>query len=107
MGSHRHDLLVALRVVNSIEREMIQAEWEHWLKGENRKCQRLEIVIRENRTEDLRPNEEDSQNSAGKGKYSQEEQIRAWHKSYCDSCSHEHIRQLNKETGASEWRWSS
>lgn len=102
MGSHRHDLLVALRVVNSIEREMIQAEWEHWLKGENRKCQRLEIVIRENRTEGLRPNEEDSQDRAGKGKYSQEGQIRAWHKTYCDSCSHEHIRQLNRETGASE-----
>lgn len=104
MGSYRHDLLVALRVVNSIEREMIQAEWEHWLKMENRNCQRLEIVIRENRTEDLRSN---SQYSAGKGKFCHQGQIRAWHKSYCESCSHEHIRQLNRETGASERSWSS
>lgn len=107
MGSHRHDLLVALRVVNSIEREMIQAEWEHWLKMENRNCQRLEVVIRENRTEDLRSNKKDSQYSAGKGKSSHQGQIRAWHKSYCESCNHEHIRQLNRETGASERSWSS
>lgn len=107
MGSYRHDLLVALRVVNSIEREMIQAELEHWLKMENRNCKRLEIVIRENRIEDLRSDKKDSPDSGGKGKYSHQGQIRAWHKSYCESCSLEHIRQLNRETGASERSWSS
>lgn len=94
MGSHRHDLLVALRVINSIEREMVQAEWEHWLAGENRKCQRLGIMIRENGTEALQPNERDVYNRALKGKYTHDGAIRAWYESYCESCSQERIRQL-------------
>ncbi|EAQ91219.1 hypothetical protein CHGG_03154 [Chaetomium globosum CBS 148.51] len=33
MGAYRHDLLVAMRVVNKVEREMLHAEWESWLAG--------------------------------------------------------------------------
>lgn len=106
MGSHRHDLLVALRVVNSIEREMVQAEWEHWLVGEKRKCQQLGIMIRENRTEASQAAEVDSHDKEVDGKYKPEGEIRTWYQSYCESCSHEQIRQLGGEAGASERRWS-
>lgn len=106
MGSHRHDLLVALRVVNSIEREMVQAEWEHWLVGEKRKCQQLGIMIRENRTEAFQAAEMDLHDGEVDGKYKPEGAIRSWYQSYCESCSHEQIRQLGGEAGASERRWS-
>ncbi|EGX94450.1 transcription factor SipA3, putative [Cordyceps militaris CM01] len=41
LGTYRHDLLVAMRVVNSIEREMMQSEWENWLVHENSLCDEL------------------------------------------------------------------
>lgn len=107
MGSHRHDLLVALRVINSIEREMVQAEWEHWLIGEKRNCQQLGIMIRENRTEAFQAVEEDYLHDREvDGKYKPEGRIRSWYQSYCESCSHEQIRQLSGAAGASERRWS-
>lgn len=106
MGSHRHDLLVALRVVNSIEREMVQAEWEHWLAGEKRKCQQLGIMIRENRTVASQATEADSHDGEVDGKYKLEGEIRSWYQSYCESCSQEQIRQLGRGAGASERRWS-
>ena len=53
LGIYRHDLLVAMRVVNSIEREVVQAEYEDWLMGENRRCGQLRDAIAENKTEVL------------------------------------------------------
>ncbi|KAI9873977.1 MAG: SNF1-interacting protein, partial [Pleopsidium flavum] len=38
LGSYRHDLLVAMRVVNSVEQEMLRAEWENWLLDETNRC---------------------------------------------------------------------
>ena len=45
LGSYRHDLLVAMRVVNSIEREMVQSEWENWLTDETMRCDQLKMVL--------------------------------------------------------------
>ena len=45
LGSYRHDLLVAMRVVNSIEREMMSLEWENWLADENARCDQLGRVL--------------------------------------------------------------
>ncbi|EEY20612.1 conserved hypothetical protein [Verticillium alfalfae VaMs.102] len=47
LGSYRHDLLVAMRVVNSIEREMVQSEWENWLADETTRCDQLRTVLGE------------------------------------------------------------
>ncbi len=83
LGTQRHDLLVAIRVVNSIEREMVHAEWETWLLEESVKCKQLGAMIRQNSTELL----------VGKNGHNQQtnrmEQIRAWHQGYCESCSEE------------------
>ena len=46
LGSYRHDLLVAMRVVNTIEREMLYSEWENWLSNEMLLCDDLETILR-------------------------------------------------------------
>jgi len=84
LGTQRHGLLVAMRVVNSIEREMVQAEWETWLLEESVKCNQLGAMIRQNSTE----------LPAGKSGHNHQrtnrtEQISAWHQRYCGSCSKE------------------
>lgn len=84
----------------------MEAEWEHWLEGEKRKCRQLGIMIRENRTEVFQAAEMDSHDTEVEGKYKPEREIRAWYQSYCESCSHEQIRQLGGGAGASERRWS-
>lgn len=83
LGTQRHDLLVAMRVVNSIERELIRAEWESWLLQENFKCKQIGTMIRQNNTE----------LSGGKSVDNQHperlKQVNAWYQGYCKSCSKE------------------
>jgi hypothetical protein len=80
LGSHRHDLLVALRVVNRIEKEVVEAEFENWLLDETHKCDRIGSMI------------EDS----SKGK---EKEVEAWVKGYCGDCksSLKGVREGRKE----------
>ncbi|KAL5420289.1 hypothetical protein PMIN03_000115 [Paraphaeosphaeria minitans] len=66
LGSHRHDLLVALRVVNRIEKEVVEAEYENWLLGETHKCQRVATMLGED------------------GRKSKE--VEGWVKGYCGDC---------------------
>ena len=47
LGGYRHDLMVALRVVNSVEREIMRAEWDNWVRGESYKCHRVRSIIPE------------------------------------------------------------
>ena len=74
-----------MRVVNSIEREVIQAEWESWLLEENARCDQLGAHIRHNSTDP----------SIGKDNTRQEmvetdsvrlQELRKWHEGYCKSC---------------------
>jgi hypothetical protein len=46
IARYRHDLLVALRVVNRVERDVVLAAWEDWVRAEEKKCVRLESMIR-------------------------------------------------------------
>ena len=41
LGGYRHDLLVAMRLVNSVERELLRSEWENWLLDENLRCDQV------------------------------------------------------------------
>lgn len=36
-----------MRVVNRLERDVVGAEWEDWVRGEGGKCQRVERMVRE------------------------------------------------------------
>ena len=82
LGSYRHDLLVAMRVVNSIEREVVQAEYEDWLMVENSRCKQLKAAIGANRTE-----------LHGDRLI----EIEHWQGEYCDSCGVEERRVLGRE----------
>jgi len=92
LGSYRHDLVVAMRVVNNIEREMMKAEWENWLLDENVRCKQVQTMLRENRTST-------APNKKAKGVNSQQvldlkererigkmDEMRKWHEEYCTSC---------------------
>lgn len=84
LGFQRHDLLVAMRVINNIEREMLQAEWENWLLEETVKCKHLGVMLSHNTT---------GKNNNGRhvldGESRRLEEARAWQKQYCDSCNKE------------------
>lgn len=46
LAGYRHDLLVALRVINRVEEEVVHAEWQDWVFEEERKCQKVETMLR-------------------------------------------------------------
>jgi hypothetical protein len=68
-GTYRHDLLVALRVVERVEREAVAAEWEGWVRGEIGKCRATKRII------------------VGGG--DEDREIREWWDGYCGSCERE------------------
>lgn len=86
LATYRHNLLVALRVVNSIEREVIQSEWERWLRQEIRRCRQVEVLL----------NKED-RSAEAKAQLGQMQTVFAeltddveqWYSRYCTSCQKE------------------
>ena len=71
LGTYRHDLLVALRLVNSMERNILQSEWENWLVDEAWKCRQASFMLKE------KLDEEDGEGI---------EDVARWVKDYCWSC---------------------
>lgn len=90
LGSYRYDLMIAMRVVNNIERNVLKAEWENWLLDENMRCKQAQMILRENRTNTL-------PTGKVKGGSHQEvlhehdniNELRKWHQDYCGSCKEE------------------
>ncbi|KAI9664148.1 MAG: SNF1-interacting protein [Trizodia sp. TS-e1964] len=70
LGTQRHDLLVAMRVLNSVERALERAEWESWLGREVARCGSAEAVL-----------------SAGERNAS----VHEWAEAYCASCRREKV----------------
>ncbi|KAG4428712.1 hypothetical protein IFR05_015804 [Cadophora sp. M221] len=94
LGSYRHDLMIAIRVVNNVEREMIRAEWENWLLDENQRCRQAQVMLRKDRM-----------SRRAKGAGSQQvleirererkgrlDELRRWQEDYCGSCRLEQDR---------------
>lgn len=75
LARYRHDLLVAMRVVNRVEQEVVQAEWEDWVREESVKCDKMVNLLNQ-RT-----------NSGSKGKES--EALGKDFEAYCKSCKSE------------------
>jgi VASt domain-containing protein len=69
-GKYRHDLLVALRLVGRMEKDMLTAEWEDWAWKESSRCQRAKTLIRSSENRDRNDTE-----ALGK-----------WWSEYCESC---------------------
>lgn len=86
LGEYRHSLLVALRVVNRIEREVVQNEWERWLREELRRCRQVEILLGGNASEG------DSDMEAAKAAQAERifaenaGSVKQWYDRYCTSC---------------------
>ncbi|KAH6642767.1 hypothetical protein C7974DRAFT_351668 [Boeremia exigua] len=66
LGSQRHDLLVALRVVNRIEQEVVEAEYEHWLFDETQRCAKVGSIL--------------------DGTKKKDKNVQEWVKGYCGDC---------------------
>jgi hypothetical protein len=87
--------MVALRVVNSVEREMMRAEWENWLLDENTRCKQAQVMLRENRA-NASPIKKIKGAGSQKIMEAKErerrdklEGLREWQEEYCGSCKME------------------
>ncbi|KAF8458342.1 hypothetical protein BGX38DRAFT_1265089 [Terfezia claveryi] len=80
LGTYRHDLLVALRLVNSMERNILQSEWENWLVDEALKCSQASFMLKE------KLDEEDGEGI---------EAVARSVKDYCRSCEVERRQWVN------------
>ncbi|PQE18671.1 PH domain-containing protein [Rutstroemia sp. NJR-2017a BVV2] len=95
LGSYRHDLIIAMRVVNNVEREMLKAEWENWLLDENMRCKQAAMILRENRTSTLPTGKVKGghrQEVLSESEVSGDDSmngLRQWHQEYCGSCKAE------------------
>lgn len=76
LGTYRHDLSVAVRVVNSIEKELVQSAWLQWVGDENRRCRMVEGLVLSNEGE-----------SNGTIKSAE---VQDWYNEYCTSCRDEY-----------------
>ncbi|KAJ5042743.1 uncharacterized protein L3040_004140 [Drepanopeziza brunnea f. sp. 'multigermtubi'] len=87
LGSYRHDLMIAMRVVNTVEREMLKAEWENWLLDENARCKQVQTMLRDDRaTVDKREQEAESQHILEVNERGRLDKLWKWHDDYCGSC---------------------
>ncbi|KAI9699605.1 MAG: SNF1-interacting protein [Bogoriella megaspora] len=86
LGGYRHDLLVALRVVNRIEREVVGAEWEAWVRDEVGKCKQLEAVLKEKRNATEKDGRDRMQAVLGDAGTEGGDGIETWYREYCGSC---------------------
>jgi hypothetical protein len=100
LGSYRHNLVVAMRMVNSVEREMLQAEWENWLLDENSRCRHVEEMLRDNHSNTVQgrgAKESGSQKVLSahlQDKDARLDELRKWQEGYCNSCKLEHDKLL-------------
>lgn len=116
MGAHRHDLLVAMRVVNKIELEMVQSEWESWLRGETRRCELVrDLLMRDDGGDggektaaapSVIPGglwgqfagDEGGDGGGGGGETQRRTALREWFAEYCASCAAEE-RKVHERMG--------
>ncbi|KAI1005217.1 hypothetical protein K3495_g3001 [Podosphaera aphanis] len=85
LGTYRHDLLIAVRIVNQVERTLLEGEWENWLLNENMKCKQVSLMLQNvlSRAKDSPKNLADGEDEAS----SQLREVRKWQEKYCDSCA--------------------
>ncbi|EMD00482.1 hypothetical protein BAUCODRAFT_28837 [Baudoinia panamericana UAMH 10762] len=78
LAKYRYDLLVALKMVNRIERDAVSAEWEDWVRGEELKCSRVERMLQRKKG---RKDQKGDDSGAG--------ELGDDFASYCSSCRNE------------------
>ena len=90
LGTYRHDLLVAMRVVDSVERELVTSEWERWVEDEQRRCARVGHALKDGKQKNT-----NVQQLLGEGVKGKEVEVRKWYDDYCASCSRESEKLAN------------
>jgi hypothetical protein len=88
LGSYRHDLLVAMRIVNSVESQMVLSEWENWLADENARCDQAGLLLGDSKDKAADKKTSTAQQRLG-GKDASDknlEGLREWYREYCGSC---------------------
>lgn len=94
LGARRHDLVVAMRIVNGMESELIQSEWENWLADENARCELATNLLRHGDRGDGKEagsGDQSRKNADGSPLTMQPDQerrgeLKKWHRDYCGSC---------------------
>ncbi|KAI9931850.1 hypothetical protein ASPWEDRAFT_49451 [Aspergillus wentii DTO 134E9] len=87
LAMYRHNLLVALRVVNSIEKEVVQNEWERWLRQEIKRCRQVEVLLGKNVERD---GVDEQVDRTGQTVFAElTDDVREWYDKYCTSCHQE------------------
>lgn len=76
--------------MNSIEKEVLQAEWESWVERETQRCRMLDDAFND-RDEDVN-DDNDSAANAKKRFSDRKEEVDRWYKDYCVSCERVHDR---------------
>jgi hypothetical protein len=71
--------------VNSIEKEVIQNEWERWLREEIRRCRQVELLLSGNSEE----GEAGAQAQAERIFAENTGSVTEWYDRYCSSCRSE------------------
>lgn len=87
--------MVAMRVVNNIEKEMLKAEWENWLLDENTRCKQIRSLLAEDQ---LTAGSSASSANINRSADAQQmllarqermDNLRQWQVEYCGSCERE------------------
>jgi hypothetical protein len=87
--------MIAMRVVNNVEKEMVRAEWENWLLDENTRCKQVKMMLRENRTSSSpskkmkRAGSQQVIDDTERDRDRKLEELRKWQEEYCGSCQRE------------------
>ncbi|KAF2719459.1 hypothetical protein K431DRAFT_272765 [Polychaeton citri CBS 116435] len=88
IARYRHDLLVAIRVINRVEKHVVAAEWEDWVVNEGKKCTKVKKLLLAQHAS------EDSKSKKGKTKGKDQKQaddaaladLGDDFQRYCESC---------------------
>ncbi|KAI0200517.1 PH domain-containing protein [Astrocystis sublimbata] len=113
LGSYRHDLVVAMRMVNSVETEMLRSEWENWLMDENSRCEQVGVALQEAPATKGSPTgnsikaqfaqkvlSRNDENGAETGA-GENDGLRRWYDEYCGSCRVDHDALMRERDGLS------
>lgn len=90
-GAYRHDLTVAMRLINRVEREVLTAEWENWLADENVRCRQIGQILASSTqdTASIQDEHDGVLQAAEQEGIDSLDGLKSWHAEYCTSCRHE------------------
>lgn len=96
-------------MVNSVEREMIQSEWENWLIDENSRCDQVQLALREpdapasssSRSKKEKAGAGGQKVLQDKGDDKKWEALKLWHEEYCGSCKQDQDALMIEREGLS------